>query len=185
MIVVLIIIYLYVCKPPQRPDAAAPEYKQMKESLDRVREWLWNNPPNGTNRRERRQRMEILQMACDQLPASVYLQYRASWNDSEETAAAFEDEYLVLSYLRSATRHAIQDIRTTDVKQGVVVWYLYNMGYVFKTPDVCFGIDLHFRDAEDLAEDLDFLLITHGHGDHFTKSLLDAMIAAGKPVITR
>ena len=185
VVIVLTIIFLYVSQPPHRPNTATPEYKQMKESLDRVREWLWDNPPNGTNRVERRQRMEILQMACDQLPASAYLQYRASWNDSEKTAAAFEDEYLALSYLRNATRHAIQDFHATDVKQGVVVWYLYNMGYLFKTPDACFGIDLHFRDAEDLVEDLDFLLITHGHGDHYTKSLLDAMITAGKPVITR
>jgi hypothetical protein len=185
VIIALGILFVYTSNPPEKPDKTDPEYKQMKESLDRVRKWLWNHPPDGTNRAERRQRMHVLQKACDQLPGSVYLTYRDAWDDAAETAVALEEEYLALSYLRTATHHTIQDIRKTHVKQGAVVWHLYNMGYVFKTPNACFGIDLHFRNAEDLTEDLDFLLITHSHPDHYTKQLLDAMIAAGKPVITR
>ena len=185
VIIVIIILLVYTYKFPERPDKTDPAYKHMEASLNSVREWLWNHPPDGTNRAERRQRMHILQKACDRLPASIYLKYRDAWDDERETAAALEEEYLALSYVRTATRHAMQDIRKTRVKQGAVVWYLYNMGYVFKTPDACFGIDLHFRDAEALTEDLDFLLITHSHPDHYEKQLLDSMIAAEKPVITR
>jgi hypothetical protein len=157
----------------------------MKKELDSIRTWLWNHPPDGTNREARRQRMQAIQAAADALSASTYLKYFRSWISSVTVADTLEQEYLVLSYLRAATQQAVRDIRSTQVKEGVAVWYLYNMGYVFKTPDACFGIDLHFRDAAALAEDLDFLLTTHEHHDHFTASLLDAMISAGKPVVTR
>jgi glyoxylase-like metal-dependent hydrolase (beta-lactamase superfamily II) len=59
------------------------------------------------------------------------------------------------------------------------------MGFLVRTPTAGFGIDLSLNRAENLASDLDFLLTTHGHADHFTPKLLDAMIAAKKPCITR
>jgi hypothetical protein len=161
------------------------ENQAMKDQLDEIRKWLWEHPPNGTNRNERRERMQIIQHASNQVSTSIYLKYCRSWTSSPTLADALEQEYPALSYLRAATQHAIQDIRNTQVQQGVAIWYFYNMGYVFKTPESCFGIDLHFRDAEVLAHDLDFLLITHGHRDHYTAPLLDAMLAAEKPVITR
>lgn len=161
------------------------EYRQIHTSLERNRRWLWNHPPNGRNRAARRQRMQSLQDAADDLSASTYMTYLRAWNSSATVADRLEQAYPVLSYLRAATQQAVQDIGATQVKGGIVVWYVYNMGYVFKTPTACFGIDLHFRDAETLVEDLDFLLITHGHRDHFTASLLDAMLAAGKPIVTR
>jgi hypothetical protein len=119
------------------------------------------------------------------LSASTYLAYVRAWTRSEATADALEQQHLTLSYLRTAIRRAIQDIRATQVQHGIAVWYLYNMGYVVKTPDACIGIDLHARDAALLAEDLDFLLVTHGHRDHVSPTLFDAMIAANKPVVTR
>ena len=161
------------------------ELRQIQAELDDVHKWLWNNPPDGINRKERRRQMERIQKVCEELSASTYLDYMAAWENSDSTADQLETTHPALYYLRKATLHAMQDIRQTTVTQGVAVWYLYNMGYVFKTPDTCFGIDLHLRDAETLADELDFLLITHSHRDHYTESLLNAMIAVNKPVITR
>lgn len=175
----------YFLKPPHKPYSPEAEYRQIQTSLERSRRWLWNHPPNGRNQAARRQRMQCLQDASDDLSASTYMTYLRAWSASVTVADRLEKAYPVLSYLRKATQQAVQDIRTTQVKEGIVLWYVYNMGYVFKTPTACFGVDLHFRDAATLAEDLDFLLITHGHRDHFTASLLDAMLAAGKPVVTR
>ena len=64
------------------------------------------------------------------------------------------------------------------------VWYLYNMGVVVKTKTVSFGIDICHRLAPRLAPLLDFALITHNHGDHFTHPFLQAMAKCGKKVIT-
>lgn len=38
-----------------------------------------------------------------------------------------------------------------------------------------FSIDLHHRRAEDFAPFLDFALITHNHGDHYTERFKEAM----------
>lgn len=75
------------------------------------------------------------------------------------------------------------------------VWKGYNMGFAVRGPQgASAGIDLSFewgrgRDidearAERLAERLDILLVTHEHGDHFSRNLIRAMLKAGKPVIS-
>lgn len=78
-----------------------------------------------------------------------------------------------------------KDIPATQVKPGnVVIWYLYNMGFVIKTPTVCFGVDIHHRRAVELADLLDFIVTTHNHDDHWSIPLLDTMTAKGKPVVS-
>ncbi len=153
-------------------------------SLDTVRTWLWENGPDGTNGVARRERMAVIQAAADAFPHQWFKRYLASWVVDPERADAFE-QCGVLYYLRQATDHVIEDIQATRVKEGLVVWHLYNMGYVFKTAEVCFGIDVHVRDAARLVQDMDFLLVTHEHPDHHLGGAIAGMIDAGKPVVTR
>jgi hypothetical protein len=153
--------------------------------LDETRLWLASHPPDGTNTSQRRERMALIQTASDQFSQEQWNTYRDAWIANPALADRMENENPVLHYLSSATAAAIADIRRTRVEKGVVVWFLYNMGYVFKTPQGCFGIDLSFRAAPQLAESLDFLLVTHEHGDHQYVPLLQAMIARGKPVVSR
>ena len=155
-----------------------------RAELDQANVWLWAHPSDGSNRAQRRQRMAIIQAASDQFPPESYWEYVKAWTDDPAHADGMQDDG-ILYYLSMATEHAIRDIRQTRVIQGVIAWHIYNMGYVFKTPKECFGIDIHSRDAAQLADDLDFLLVTHEHGDHHTRALLDEMIKADKPVITR
>ena len=153
--------------------------------LDVARIWLSKHPPNGTNDLERREKMALLQEASDRLPHEKWVAYKQSWTENPALADRMENEEPILYYLSKATTEAISDIRHTKVERGVVVWFMYNMGYVFRTPQGCFGIDLSFRAAPQLAEDLDFVLATHEHQDHQHDPLLDAMTAKGKLVVSR
>lgn len=78
-----------------------------------------------------------------------------------------------------------QDVINTQVSPGnVAVWYLYNMGFIIKTPTACFGVDIHHRRAVELAEVLDFVAITHNHLDHQSIPLLREMNRLNKPIIS-
>ena len=153
--------------------------------LDAARLWFASHPPNGTNDLQRREKMAVLQQASDQLSQEKWVAYKNSWATNAAVADRMENEEPILYYLSKATAEAISDIRRTKVERGVVVWFMYNMGYVFKTPQGCFGIDLSFRTAPQLADDLDFVLATHEHQDHQHDPLLQAMTAKGKPVVSR
>lgn len=154
-------------------------------ALDSARQWLSRNPPNGTNAAERRQRMALIQKACDGLSPSDYGAYAGAWDARDDRADRMEETNPALRYLRAATLQAMADVRRTRVRRGLAVWHLYNMGYVFKTPTSCFGIDLAGRDVQRLAADLDFLLVSHEHSDHYSAPLIKAMIGRQRPVITR
>jgi L-ascorbate metabolism protein UlaG (beta-lactamase superfamily) len=128
--------------------------------------------------------MAVIQVAADELSPQQYRSYREAWRADATLADQMEREHPGLNYLSGAIGAAIKDIRATQVRKGLVVWHLYNMGYVFKTPQGCFGIDLSFRGAEQLAESLDFVLVTHEHQDHRHDALLEAMTSRGKPVVS-
>ncbi|MFD2553578.1 MBL fold metallo-hydrolase [Sphingobacterium tabacisoli] len=104
---------------------------------------------------------------------------------SEEEAEELEHKEPILYAYRMAFEKVLQEVKTTKVKKGTAsVWMLYNMGFVVKTASGCFGIDVDHRLAEELAPYLDFLYITHNHGDHANVKLIAAMKQLGKPVIT-
>ncbi len=155
------------------------------DHLGQARNWLVSNPPDGTNASARRERMALIQAAGDRLSALDYRNYARSWETNTPLADLLEARHPVLGYLRDAIAGAIGEIRRTQVREGLAVWFIYNMGYVFKTPRTCFGIDLDGRGVERLAPELDFLLNTHEHGDHVHEPLFRAMLAQNKPVVTR
>lgn len=104
---------------------------------------------------------------------------------SEEEAEELEHKEPILYAYRLAFEKVLREVKHTKVKKGTAsVWMLYNMGFVVKTPSGCFGIDVDHRLAEQLAPYLDFLYITHNHGDHANVKLMAAMKQLGKPVIT-
>ena len=155
---------------------------QKRESLDRIWALMWRNPPDGSNRSLRKPALDLLQAAADDLSAEEYRTYRAVW-DREVAASAFEEDGL-LYYIHKAVEHTVESVRTTRVERGLALWYVYNMGYVFKTSQTTFGIDLHARGIEELARHLDLLLITHNHEDHYSARLAEAMVDLAKPVVT-
>lgn len=161
---------------PAAPVSAAAE-------LATARAFLRANPPDGTNAAARRRHMAAIQEAADRLSPADYKEYARSW--TADPARADElGRADVLRYLEAAVDDAVTDIHATRVHKGVVVWHLYNMGYVFRTPDCCFGIDLHCRAAPRLAADLDFLLVSHEHLDHRSDALVAALLERDKTVVT-
>ena len=157
----------------------------LKNQLEHVYSLIRKDSINVHDRKARKEFLDVIQEACSKVTIRGYYKYMKSWDKDSSLANSLESEYCALGYLRKCILNAIEEIRTTEVKKGMAVWHLYNMGYVIKTPNACFGIDIHCRDAEKLERYLDFLLITHQHHDHYSEDLLDTMIKAGKPVITR
>ena len=89
----------------------------------------------------------------------------------EANALAFEN----------VMREAKSTVVTGDVP---AVWNVYNMGYVVKTRESLFSIDLVHRRDEEFAPLLDFALITHNHGDHWRTGFYRAMNGARKTVVS-
>jgi len=126
----------------------------------------------------------IIRNGVDQLTATAFAAFD---REAALPAAKLETlyaKYPVLAYYDRAIDKLLYEIPATKVERGIVVWHLYNMGYVVKTPECCFGIDLHHRRAAELAPLLDFILVTHNHSDHYNLALLQAMSHAKKPVVS-
>ena len=115
------------------------------------------------------------QRETDLVPANVY----SSYLDDGDTRSLAS-----LKKLEAAFAKVSRELDEAKVGDVPAVWSVYNMGYVVKTRETTFAIDLvHRRDAE-LAPKLDFALITHNHADHWRLGLYRAMDRAGKTVIS-
>lgn len=149
---------------------AAKTIKNFREtspfSLDKERLALWYK----------------LESISDRLDNSTFKEYLDA---SEEKAVSMERTIPILYIYREAFDKVLYEVQNTKVKKGsAVIWLLYNMGFVVKTPSGCFGIDINHRLANDLAPYLDFMCITHADGDHYDPKLLKSMSDNGKPIIS-
>ena len=87
-------------------------------------------------------------------------------------------------FYRMAFDKVLKEVKSTKVAEGkVVLWNVYNMGYVVKTPTHTFGIDVVHKHIEELAKELDFMLITHKHNDHGDGHTRNQMAFAGVKAI--
>ncbi len=123
-----------------------------------------------------------------------------------DMCTSFLDDYLqqpnvnrsstIRNFFVKRVSQALDEIRETRVTQGVQIWHIYNHGYIFKTPTLCFGVDVvtarHIWNlAWDIPEDipyqlaglLDLLIVTHNHSDHSDPELIAHMIDLKKVVI--
>ncbi|MBO7684486.1 MAG: hypothetical protein J6T51_07160 [Kiritimatiellae bacterium] len=119
----------------------------------------------------------------------------SKWDEATEAVSpAVYGQYLrdgdtrgfkALRALELAFEKVLREARETAVCGDVpAVWSVYNMGYLVKTRESLFSIDLvHRRDAE-LAPMLDFALVTHNHGDHWRRGFCRAMDGARKAVVS-
>ena len=91
--------------------------------------------------------------------------------------AATLDRFPALRRLEDAFEKVFREARkaVVDDIDHPAVWFVYNMGLIVKTPKTLFSIDLRHRRAEEFAPFLDFALITHNHGDHYTEPFKFAM----------
>lgn len=101
--------------------------------------------------------------------------------DVEKAHAAFP----VLWWYDRAFEKVLSEFISTEVKgDKPAIWYIYNMGVVVKTRSVSFSIDLSHRLGAKFAPYLDFALVTHNHGDHYSGEFINAMVRNRKKIIS-
>jgi L-ascorbate metabolism protein UlaG (beta-lactamase superfamily) len=115
----------------------------------------------------------------------------------------------VQSFFHERMEQAALEIETVRVDEGAVIWKLYNHGFVVRTNSVTLAFDIHpgpegFRITDPagkrtivpcpgfpvpdgvllrIAKACDVLFISHVHADHASKSVAQAFIDQGKPVV--
>ncbi len=104
---------------------------------------------------------------------------------SQELKSAYSSSVKTL-YAQAETE-ALKWLTRGGKSKSLDVYKVYNMGFIFRTGGHVVGVDLQWSGSreqmKELASYLDVLFITHPHGDHFTRELLEVMIEAGKPVV--
>lgn len=113
--------------------------------------------------------------------------------ETDQTSSNAYEQYMVdgktrglvsLERLEQAFDKVIREVKSAVVEDVPAVWSVYNMGYVVKTRESLFSIDLVHRRATELSPLLDFALITHNHDDHYRLDFYRDMDKAGKTVIS-
>lgn len=89
-----------------------------------------------------------------------------------------------LEKLERAFERVLDEVSKIVIDDTPAVWSVYNMGYLVKTKESLFSIDLIHRRSIELADKLDFALITHNHSDHCDIELYKKLNSAGKTVIS-
>ena len=151
------------------------------QSVVELTDILWNKSSYRVISSERKEAMMKMQLYADALPDTQFMEYyRCSEGCEKENAL---EGWGILQFYNMALEKLLREIPLTIVSSDeIAVWQLYNMGYVVKTADQCFGVDIHHKHAVRLAPMLDFLLITHNHSDHQWKPLSEEMARLDKAV---
>lgn len=150
--------------------------QQDKVSLNLVTKALQNNPPSVNDVLERR----MAYLLMDNVLHEEKAPYRSA----------------VQFFFRQRIADAIEQIRTEKVKNGAVIWKLYNHAFVVKTASVTIGFDIQrgvvgvkdfLLDNDQisrLADVVDILFISHSHDDHADRSVAEIFIKKKKIVVT-
>ena len=151
------------------------------QSVDQMADIFWNKSSCKVMTEERRAAMAEMQTYVNTFTHTLFNEYMAAPAGSDKVAGI--EQWGLMKYYNMALEKLLAEIPATKVKKGeVVVWQLYNMGYVVKTQTQCFGIDLYHKYAEKLAPMIDFLLVTHNHSDHKSPKLFAELKSQGKAV---
>ena len=121
------------------------------------------------------------------MPDNVYKRFvKGGAKMPADEVAAIRAEHPALAWYDREFDRVLAEVKSTTVAPGddPAVWYVYNMGVIVKTAKLTFSIDLCHRKAAEAVPLLDFALVTHNHGDHFTDEFLLAMTRGKKKVIS-
>lgn len=121
-----------------------------------------------------------LQREIDEVPADGMEDYFEGIGDWR----ALNARYAALARLDAAFDRIVREVRETSVTGKPAVWYLYNMGVIVKTRESTIGLDICHPRAPELEPLLDFAVISHNHGDHYTRAFYRQMDRAHKTVFS-
>ena len=176
---VALIIGLVSCK--EKGEEPMPEPPQPNVAVETMTV-LWETSPLDKDLTTRRELFATIQSYADACASSTFSSFLAA---DDRLAASLVRSERILTCYDAAFDRVLNGLREEKPAVGeVYIWMLYNMGYVIQTPSGCFGVDIYHRRAAELAPYLDFYASTHVHQDHKWQGLIDAMLEAGKPVVT-
>lgn len=102
----------------------------------------------------------------------------------------------VQEFLKRRVANVIKQIRETQVKEGAMIWKLYNHGFVVRTQSITIGFDLVHGNPrvgkefsvdkeiyKQLINECDVLFISHRHGDHADQWVAQTFIDLDKVVV--
>ncbi|MFC1739064.1 MBL fold metallo-hydrolase [Planctomycetota bacterium] len=111
----------------------------------------------------------------------------------EENAAQHPS---VQEFYHDCLSKALAEMENTKVKEGALIWKLYDHGFVVRTATVTLGFDLirgnsaradGFAVNDDLmkliVDQCDIMFISHRHGDHADQWVAQAFLDQAKPVV--
>ena len=151
------------------------------QTIEEMADIFWNKTSYRELTAERRAAMDEMQTYVDTFTHTLFNEYLATPTGTDKERGI--EGWGLMKFYNMAFDKVLAEVPATEVKKGeVVVWQLYNMGYIVKTQTQCFGVDLYHKHAEKLASLIDFLMITHNHGDHQWKPLTAEMERQGKAV---
>jgi len=154
-----------------------PQQKELRKSVDVV---LNKTSCLDADMSGRLDAMGVIQRDINNFTCDQWKEYNALMDADE--ISSWEKEGTLYFY-RKAMDKVLKELRRTKIRHGqVVLWNLYNMGYIVKTPSQTFAVDLVHKHIEDFAPYLDFALITHKHKDHGSQREFEAYAAAGLKV---
>ncbi len=103
---------------------------------------------------------------------------------TDEEIADIRGKYAILDFVEDAFDRVLTGVKNDQVPPGqVYIYYVYNLGYVIKTPTLTIGLDICHRRGEELVPYLDLAVITHNHEDHCTQHFINAVNKAKKHLI--
>ncbi len=173
--------YLLLCVLCPMIWACSTSESDELSTADSIAETLWNRTDCREFSQERLEAMSDMQVYGDLCENTIFQKYLSL--EDETLCRRFEQGSGLLEFYNDAFEKVLREVPGEIVPQGSVkLWQIYNMGYVVKTPEHCFGIDIYHKHAAKIAAYLDFALITHKHDDHYTDVFVEAMTSAGKPV---
>ncbi|GEM_PF-1291759 len=120
---------------------------------------------------------------ADNMPSGEEFIFYTHERMTPDEIADFRQKYAILDFYEDAFDRVLDGVKNDCVEPGKLnFYYLYNMGFVVKTPTATFGVDLCHRRAAELVPYLDFAVVTHLHEDHTSWHFLMAMNRAKKQV---
>ena len=120
-------------------------------------------------------KIAMWQRETERITPEIYKQYL---NDGNTRG------FPTLERLEAAAENVLREAKGTVVDDVPAVWSVYNMGFVVKTRESLFSIDLVHRRDSEFAPMLDFALITHNHSDHWRQGFYKAMNGSGKTMVS-
>lgn len=139
---------------------------------------------------------------------SIISQFPPQINEARERGlakllmdAVFHDHFAAFrkptqQFFHAQANKIITELGNTQVKEGAMIWKLYNMGFIVKTKTVTMAFDLvtaetsgsddfklNQKEIEKLVAQCDVLFISHWHPDHADPRIAQEFLDLGRPVI--